>query len=332
MSTTPFYTTTPLSTDQCPSVVPWIVVIILLILVIIGLAIWLIVRHVQDSDNDNAKLLNLPNAQISSSSTTISGSWGTLDDENDKVTLYVSQRTLVINSDGTITCNQVTVFCASDNGSNKTVSIPDGKLSVNNTYNAALIVTSNNAVNYRIFGPVKTFTQDESNLKDVSFNIRDLNNCIGVVSDEATYTENPPFNGIYRFDKPGESSKHDTFLVKYETDDPNTQVDPPIIICKNNNSRDVVLAEWVSDNDIHLLDPNEDIKILSVNQCLWTYNMAPPNGAAGQNRWCLSSNQSTSSTNQNVTDTVCLARSGTSSLEVITISDSGQWLNNLYDP
>ena len=53
MSTTPFYTTTAVSTDQCPSSWPWIAVIILLILVIIGLAIWLIVRHVQDSDNDN---------------------------------------------------------------------------------------------------------------------------------------------------------------------------------------------------------------------------------------------------------------------------------------
>lgn len=325
----------PVSRTPSGSVWPWVIVIIILIAVIIALAIWLAVRHTNDSSNCKTKTFNLPGAKITAGRTSIQGSWTALENENDVVTLCVSTRPLEFGSDGSV-IKTTNVICDSKDSITKeggTVEITG--LTSGVVYNAAMTVTSTDATNYRIYGPKRVFTQTEDDIKAVTFNIRDLNSCIGAVSNSATYTTDPTKEGNYRFGQVGNSS-HNTFIIKYEDgEDFNTETDPPLILCKRDNSLDVVLAEWEADNNIHLPAPNEDVRITNVDQCLWGYNSSPPDGASGENRWCLSGPQKVSDNNQTVTENLCLSRSGTSSLSLQSITTGGvtgadMWLNQLY--
>ncbi len=337
MSTTPIYAqAVPVSSTRTSTAWPWIIVVIILIIVIIALAIWLIWRHTQDSGGGSTKIFNLPGAKITAGEHSIQGSWTSLENVNDVVTLCVSTNPLVFSSTGDV-IRTADVICDNKDSTTKaggTVEVTG--LTKNTVYNAAMIVTSTDATNYRIFGPKRLFTQIENDLAAVTFNIRDLNTTVGTVSNTGTYTTDPSQVGNYRFGKVGDSS-HSTFVIKYEDGaDFNTETDPPLILCKKDNSLDIVLAEWEADNNIHLQAPNEDIKITDVSQCLWGYNSSPPDGANGENRWCLSSSQKVNLTNQTLTENLCLAKSGTSSLALESINAASgvtgadMWVNQLY--
>ena len=175
-------------TPYCPkpSPWPWIIAIIILLLVAIGLGIWLAVVYTRDRNSNNGRTLNITGAKITAGGSSVTGSWTTLENEDDKVTLYVSEEPFVFLADGTIACNQSAVKCAGDTGSNKSVTITT--LTHENIYNAALIVTNDDTVNYRIYGPRKVYTQTSAEIDNgVIFNIRDLTNCTGNVTSFGTY-------------------------------------------------------------------------------------------------------------------------------------------------
>lgn len=317
---------------------PCIISVIILLLVIIGLVIWLIIRYTRDSNGNDKNDFSLSSAKIRSSGTTISGSWtATNSDEEFTATLYVSEDPLVFQSDGTIVCDHTTVLCDEETATKGTLNITTG-IKANASYNAAMIFTKDGVDNYRIIGPQKVFTQTGATLvnQPVTFQIRDLDDCVGAVSNTSTYTVSPANIGNYRYGRifiDEINSTMDGYLIKYEDDDPTQITDPTMILCRKPNSLDVVLAEWDgSDNNIHL--PNETATI-SPNNCLWTYNESPPNGAGGENKWCLDTPQSTSLTNSTTNNNLCLSRGGTSSLVLANISSSGattanSWFNQVY--
>lgn len=336
MSTTPIYAhAVPVSHLQTSTSWPWIIVIIILIIVIIALAIWLIVRHTSDSNGGNTKTFNLPGAKITAGKSIIQGSWGTLENVNDIVTLCVSQKPLIFTSTGDVV-RTADVTCDNKDSITKAGGTVEVAVQNNTLYNAAMIVTSTDTTNYRIYGPKRVFTQIQSDIADVSFNIRDLNTTVGTVSNSGSYTTDPALVGNYRFGKVGTSASS-TFIIKYEDGvDFNIETDPPMILCKKDNSLNVVLAEWVADNNIHYQSGANEIPITDVSQCLWGYNTSPPDGANGENRWCLSAPQKVNLNNQTLTENLCLARSGTSSLALESIAattgvtGADMWVNQLY--
>ena len=318
----PTYVTTPSSSWV------WVIVIIILILVIIALVIWLIVRHTQNdnNNNNNNRMVTLQGAGIRSSSGSITGFWGNLSDETDTVTLYVSTKPIVFNNDGSVMCNQGTCQQASGKGSTNSVTISN--LTINTTYNAALVATGNNTTNYALYGPVKVFTQETAQLNNIFFNIRDLNNPAGAVSTIGGYTETSSNVGIYRLGPtPATTGAASSFLVRQnDNEEPNN-----MILCRSSNttsSNTVVLAEWNSDNTSPTITYQGTN--IPIHNCQWSYNDDPPSDAEGRNAWCLTAQQQTVLNNSTFLETLCMARNG-SSLTMVTPSQATQWFNSQVD-
>lgn len=318
----------PVSYTSTSSMWPWIIVIIILIIVIIILAIWLAVRFNSNNGGNNTNLVTIGNAEIKSSSSLITGSWKTLSNDTDKVTLYVSTDPLIFDNKG-VAINP-TVSPAFTTGPNNSISISAG-LTVNTIYNVALVATNANSNNYVIFGPKKVITQEGAQLKNLLINIRDLDNPLGSVSNIGTYTENGQNTGIYRYgDASGSNPK---FLVRYNADSEPTDM----LLCRHNSvsntasGTNVVLAEWTNS-----AEPTETPSItytrgttvttIPVDSCQWTYNDPPSDGT---NQWCLYASQPTNTTNSTVSQTLCLSQNG-NSLNVVTPASATVWFNQQY--
>jgi len=306
---TPIYTSVAPGSYTGTTAWPWIIVIIILLIVIIVLAIWLAVRY-NSGNNNNNRQTGIQGGTILSSSSSITGKWGLLTNENDKVTLYVSVNPLVFNSDGTATSSGV--LLSSKTGSNNSVTI--NALTVDTLYYAALVATGPDTNHYSIFGPVRVYTQETADLSDHRFNILNINSS-GGVSSEGTYTEKTPY-GIFAFDKTN------SYLVKYDNE---TDVsDPELVLCRNN-------ASGITDTSVFLTEvSNIGPNGIPKSNCQWSYNDTPPVGADGKNLWCLTASQNTSSTNANA-QTLCLARNG-NSLNVVSPSTATVWYNPTVNP
>jgi len=314
---TPIYKGGMLVPSTQASVWPWIIVIIILILVIIALAIWLAVRHTSDNNSGTGRLVPLQGAEITASSSVITGAWGTLANEEDKVTLYVSTDPIKINSDGTV--SNTTIKPASATGSNNSVTISAG-LTINKMYNAVLVATGDNTNHYSVFGPQKVFTQETKQVEDWVFNIEDLDNPLGAISETATYTETTADIGIYGFET------KNSYIVRYEDDTEIT--DPERILCRANGSTNtnIILAEVAEDGKIYPEGTEQNqVNHIPKSNCQWNYNDQPPNGAEGRNQWCLQSLQSTTTTSS-FKEPLCLSRNG-SALDARTPANATRWYN-----
>lgn len=314
---------------------PWIIVIIILILVIIALVIWLIVRHSDNNDNnDFNRLVTIQGGAIRSSSSSITGSWKNLSNETDTVTLYVSTSSPVFGSNGVVICTSPGCSPpASATGSNNQVSISN--LTPNTTYNAVLVATGTDTVSYAIYGPIKVFTQETAQVTGILFNIKDLNNPTGSVSNIGSYTETSTDVGTFRYGlATSANSASKSFLIRSDTD---TEANP-LILCRaattaNPLSTTVVLAEWTNPDSItvspliytHSADqvPGNQIQVSS---CQWSYNDEPPADAEGRNAWCLTALQSTNVNNSTLREPLCMARNG-GSLALVTPSQATMWYN-----
>jgi len=316
---------------------PWVIVIIVLIIVIIALVIWLIIRFNNSSGGGNGRLVAIPGASITSSSGSVSGSWTTLNSEQDKVTLYVSTTPLVFNSNGTVVCNN-TNNCtpASAVGSNNKVSV---NVTTGMMYSAALVVTGPDTNHYAIYGPKNVFAQETADLDGILFNIKDLNNVSGSVSNTGTYTESSNDIGIFRYGSSNASTNTDSqyFLVKYNKEDDTTYTETNLILCRlatggNPLNTTVKLAEWNQDTPIKIYlqgstNPDDPANQIQLSSCQWSYNDSPPPGADGLNAWCLRSQQTTSATNTATKITTCMSRNGNVLDIVAPSSTSTTWYN-----
>lgn len=339
----------PVSQSNMTSHWPWIIVVIILIIAIIALAIWLLVRY-NSEGGGNGRLVTIPGASIKSSSTSITGAWGTLNDNEDKVTLYVSTDPISITTDGSVVCNSSN-SCqqASGSGSNNQVKID---VKPNTAYNAVLIATGSNTNHYAVYGPRKVFTQETANLSNILFSVKDLNNPNGAVSATATYTESTDV-GIFRYGainaNPNDNlsttnSSPNSFLVKYVTGDngyvPAGQDDDRrYVLCRNflatqPLSNRVILAEWTNPTETTQTpviyaqgaDQTNTDNQIPVDHCQWSYNDSPPVGSEGMNGWCLKTTQSTSINNATNTQSLCLGRNG-SALSMVTPAEGTVWFN-----
>lgn len=321
---------------ECPSSTPWIVTIIIVFLIAVGLAVWLIVLYASGSTGGcNNRLLTLPAGKITTTNTQISGSWGTLDNDNDKVTLYVSQKPFVYNTDGTVTCNNTDVLCDTEVGSKQTASVT---VTSNTSYNAMLVVTSDETCHYRVFGPVKVFTQISSDIQNKTFNIRDLNSCNGSVSETATYTTKISDIGTFRLgsSETGSSTSSNSFLVKYDdVDDPGNETETDQILARVKGTSQVQLAIWTNkttDPTTPIICPVGTVvdntcteaQKLSLEACQWSYNNTP---ALGENKWCLTASQPLKLGQSD--QFVCLSRNGTSALAITSAGFSDTWFNSI---
>ena len=334
----------------------FIIIIIILILVAIGLVIWLVVKHMQDT-NKNDKTVDITNPKILADSTSITGSWSATGSLTDKITLYVSTDPINPSSDGTIPCNQTTVKCASNTGSNNSITISG--LSLHTTYHCWLIATGDNTSHFKPFSKT-VFTQTtvsiQASQKDNNlFEIRNLNSPSGSVSKEAQYTTEGTDTGLYRLGSaiPTASSVSDSFIINYSTKDIPTTADDikgetNLILCRDSANNDVVFGEWCNHNDSNSTDaPNidetPDIRVkgkcgsssselavtdtISSTACQWNYSGPLPSGAEGTNRWCLTSSQQTNSTS-NIKENMCMSKNGTS-LGLVSLSSGDPWFNTL---
>ena len=319
---------------KCPSNTGFIIAIVILLLLLIGLSIWLIYIYVRGDVGPNKdRLVRLAGAKIVASDTTITGSWGKLDDEKDKVTLYVSEKPFIFNDDGTITANQTTVKSESKTGSNNSADI---NITKNTSYNAVLIATGENTSHYKIYGPKTVFTQTNADLGNNIFNIKDLTSCNGGVSETVSYTTLMSDLGHFRLG-PANTDAHKSsksFVLKYGPNDPNGETNN--ILCRKPLTTMVELGVWANKNTDESAEPiicppgttgdtcaaNEKIPL---NHCQWNYNTLPSD-VTGQNKWCLSTTQSLSNANPNNKDTVCLVRNGPS-MSVTNASSADTWFN-----
>lgn len=289
---------TPIYAQSAPisytgaTVWPWIIVIIILIIVIIGLTVWLIVK----SNNSKNRQTGIQGGTILSSSSSITGKWGLLTNENDKVTLYVSDKQLTFNSDGTAAGTEV--LSQSNIGSNNTVII--GALTVDTLYYAALVCTGPDTNHYSISGPVQVYTQETADLPE-AFNILDINSVGGVSSGGAYVTTS---YGKFNFDK------NNYYIVSQDNEE------TKMILCRSKSS--------ATDTSVVLTDESE-ISPNDKKYCQWSYNDAPPVGVDGKNLWCLTASQNTSSTSANA-QILCLARNG-NSLNVVSPNLATTWYN-----
>ena len=322
----------------------YIIIIILLILVAIGLGVWLIIRYVRDRDEKD-RLVELGNPSITADATSITGSWGKLERETDKVTLYVSEKPLTINADGTVTSTG-TVKSSDKTGSNNSTSIT-ATITINTPYNAALIVTADDTSNYKGFQR-KVFTQEtatiraeQNSTKPKLFEIHDLDTPNGSVSEEGRYTTAGDI-GLFRlgsaFTDIKPNSISDSFIINYSgmelPDGTELNDETSSILCRYPGTSNVILADWTNHNDTDIggkptiqIDTPGIPTPVPIDNCIWNYSDMPPSGAEGTNRWCLQSSQQVSLTNSTLKQDMCLARNG-SSLEMLDIStNTDTWFN-----
>ena len=332
---------------SCPSSIGWIILMIVFLLAAIGLAIWIIVLYATGSvgkSGAEARIVTLPGAKITANANSVTGSWGTLGDEKDKVTLYVSENPFVFNADGTVVTSSG-VKSDSKSGSKGDV---DVSVSTNTAYNAILVASGDDTVHYRVFGPQKVFTQTSKELPNRIFSIRDLNNCTGAISTTGTYSETENTVGYYRLgtgetgdEGASASTTSNSFLINVaDRADPTTET--PNILCRlpgNNNT--VGLGFWsnkaedtITQTPVVCVEGTQDCSTSSSgyipNQnCQWSYNLNP-NSVEGENRWCLSTEQAITS-NQAAKEAVCLNRNGPN-LDVVSSINATTWFNSFYSP
>ncbi len=358
-----FVYTTPTNgnTEECPSSVGWIAAFIIFLAIAIGLGIWILILYLGGHvGSDDERILTLQGASITAEATTVTGTWTTLNRETDKVTLYVSRDPFIFNDNGQVVDNNGSVQSDNQTGSNGKIPIT---VSNNRSYNAMMIVTADDTVNYRIFGPKKVFTQVPTNISEHLFNIRDLNSCEGTVSNTGTYATNVINTGAYRQGSNINTSQDGkSLLVRYNVDIETGQTTPELtetqqVLCRVSTATQinrVSLGNWINkgnttDPPVICTLPNEGNDNLEdttctsqnnttntriqTNQCQWSYNTEPsqPN-MKGLNYWCLTSLLS-STANTTLTEPLCLTRNG-GSLAVANgqLDTTDTWFNELSFP
>jgi len=313
---------------KCPSSTGWIVGLVIFLLIAVGLGIWLIVLYATGNvGNKEDRLVSLPGAKITALGTSIKGEWGQLENEKDQVTLYISESPFRFADDGTVIGNAPLVQKETKTGSSNSITIG----ATNNTsYNAMLVATGEGTSHYRIYGPKKVFTQAQANLAGQLFNIRDLTRCDGSVSNTGNYTRITTDVGNYRLGLHDNTNKESaSFLVRYAS--PEADASTKEILCRKPGTTDVVLATWTNDDstDAPVICPLgstdcSDSDKIDINNCQWSYN-SEPDDVPGENKWCLTSQQSTT-TSQTSKQTLCLSKNG-KSLAVNSIALSDTWFN-----
>lgn len=340
------------STEGCPSNGIWIALFIIFLLVAVGLGIWLAVLYFTGKVGDNEgnkSPITLGNPRITATLDSITGAWGTLTEKTDKVTLYVSEKPFQYDINGNVIVNQTTVQSAFNTGSDNSVQINVGN---SESRNAMLIVTREGSEDNLVYGPMKVYTQVEANLSNRLFTITDLNTCNGGVSTVAGFSTQSPSQinntmvsgtndyGVWRLgSNVNSNTMSSNFLVRYnQRDDPNDITTPPQLICRIPNTSSIGLGYWQNetastetpivcrDNPSMFGETGCPMDMtIPLDHCQWSYNLNP-NGAQGQNKWCLSTAQSLM--NNGARNPVCMSHDG-SSLILTNISSADQWINLL---
>ena len=338
--------TTAESSTGGSSCIWWIVAFVLFLLVAIGLAIWLIVLylggHVGGSNN---RSVTLQGGSITAEANSITGTWTTLNNDSDKVTLYVSEKPFVFNDTGNVVDNNGSVQHDFKVG-------PNGKIDIavknNTSYNAMMIVTGNDTVHYRVFGPKRVFTQVTANIIDRKFHVQNLNSCNGAVSKTATYTTAANDFGIYSLGSTTNTNQDGKLLLlnhDEETEDETSQV-----LCRiegTNQSTKVNFGYWINkgnttEKPVICTVPNSNNDELTATQCTqtsdkisledcqWSYNANPPlPNMAGLNQWCLSALGST--TSNNVKEPLCLSINGQALAVTNGQINTDTWFNQILN-
>lgn len=329
--------------QNCPSSIGWIIGLIIAFLIAIGLGIWLLVLYLGGHVSSTDRLVVLPGASIRALENTVTGTWGALDHETDKVTLYVSQKPFVFDSTGQVVVGSSgTVLMDSQTGSNGKISIP---VKQDTSYNAMMIVSGNGTAHYQIFGPKRVFTQVNSDLTGKLFNIRDLNSCNGAVSTSANYTTVTNNVGTFRLGSSTNTNMNsDSFIVQYN---PEQQTETEQILCRvpaATQLTQVTYGTWINKQDSNATPivctlPNTDNNTtnctapgstrLDISNCQWSYNTDPsdPN-MAGLNQWCLKSTGPLT-LNSSITSPLCLSINGSALNVVNGTLNPDTWFNTL---
>ena len=342
----------PEEEHSCPSSVPWIVGLVILFLIAIGLGIWLLILYLGGHVGcDQDRLITVTNPSITANANDVTATWGTLGNETDKVTLYVSEKPLIINSSGKVLNTPDILKQDSKTGSNNTLDIT---VPANRSYNAMILITNTDTVNYLVYGPRKVFTQTNNMLLSspanadpgVLFNIGDLDSCNGSVSSGGGYTMSSSQTGIFRLGTPGTSTNTNTnpkassFIVNWGND-PTSPEETNMLLCRiRETTTDVGMGVWINNDDSNGGEPvictrtpttttsgtcDTGTTIPSVN-CQWSYNDLP-SVIRGQNKWCLAAPQSTTANNATNVP-LCLVHNGSTSLGLATGSTSTDtWYN-----
>jgi len=333
----------------CPSRTIWIVLFIVFLLVGIGLAIWIIYLYVTGricSPENN--VMSLGNPRITANLDTITGAWGTLTRETDRVTLYVSENPFKYNDAGQVIVNQSSVQSAFAAGSNNSVTITVGN---SKSRYAMLVVTRENSIAIRVFGPIRVYTQVGGNLDNSLFTINNLNTGNGAVSNTGNYAVQTPSQtgtntivgtnnyGIFRrgLNITGSNPAANNFLVRYlQPDDGNSVSAPVEVLCRTPSTGQVGLKVWAN-STATTVEPiicpagttGTDCIGLSIpiDQCQWSYN-SEPTQANGQNKWCLTATQANINNMTGAREPVCLSQDG-QSLILTSVENSTQWINLL---
>ena len=258
----------------------WIIVIIILILVIIGLAIWLIVRYTQDKNE--VKEMAIPVKSVTAGNTNVTVNWGALDNEDDKVTVCAS---MVPSGDlSTSFVSTIPVFCQSDTGSNKGVTI--NNLTPQKTYFITVRVLSKNKNVSYVPYTTTVWTQSKNAVRGQTFNIQNLNQKTGV-STAAAYSANTTEYGEYW-------QTSDFLLRRREADDDFTDLGESYnILCRVDNK--LTLAQKNDSEEgapitikvpVSSLYP-DGTRQIPMSDCQWVYNNIESGDATQTNKWCL---------------------------------------------
>lgn len=341
----------PEEEHSCPSSVPWIVGLVILFLIALGLGIWLLVLYLGGHVGcDPDRRITVTNPSITAGANDVTASWGTLSNETDRVTLYVSEKPFVLSSDGTVV-NTTGIQQDSKTGSNNSIDIT---VRGNRSYNAMMVVTNTDTVNYLVFGPKRVFTQTNASLlittgtdnERVIFNIRDLDSCNGAVSSSGDYTVTTGNVGLFRLGAPDDTSAgSQSFLVNNGVD-PEAPDDTNEILCRIPTATQLTqtgMGHWVNkgtnDTPIVCLKDNTDNSTtdctgdgnsrIDTANCQWSYNTEPTNpNMAGMNKWCLRSLQSETLNSTNKVP-LCLVRNGAALNVANGQTSTDTWFNAL---
>lgn len=350
-----YTTSTNGNAEECPSNAIWIGLFIVFLIAAIAFAIWILILYLGGHvGSDDDRIVTLTGASITAEATSVTGTWTTLNRETDKVTLYVSREPFVFNDNGQVVDNNGSVLQDNQTGSNGKIDIA---VTNNTSFNAMMIVTGDDTVHYRVFGPKKVFTQVPLNLAGQLFNIRDLNSCDGTVSDSGTYATSVINTGTYRLGSNENTNQDGTsLLVRYNVDIDGNQIaeqtETQQVLCRVPTATQltqVSLGFWINkgtstakpvicrvpnaDND-NLEDTactNMDDNI-ALENCQWSYNTEPsqPN-MKGLNQWCLTSLGPTT-INSSIQEPLCLSRNGQALSVTNGQVNTDTWFNALVAP
>ena len=336
----------PTEDCSCPSSTPWIVGLVILFLIALGLGIWLLVLYLGGHVGGGSdRLITVTSPSITANANDVTASWGTLSNETDKVTLYVSEKPLIINNNGTVINTADIIKQDNKTGSNGSLDIT---VPSNASYNAMMVVTNTDTVNFLVYGPRKVFTQTNPMLVSnptnaepgTLFNIRDLDSCNGAVTSNGGYTTVSSLAGIFRFGSPTEPGNTfaSSFLVSHGSD-PSVPDPTDNVLCRlRETTTEVGMGVWIgttngvpvvctrapANNSTTTCDAGTSIPNAN---CQWSYN-ENPTAMRGQNKWCLTSPQSATA-NSSVNVPLCLVHNNSGSLAVAQGSTSTDtWYNS----